>query len=42
LAPNIKLNVAKGWPVALLDPAKTERLATELKEAATAAKKLLK
>jgi hypothetical protein len=39
---NIKLNVAKGWPTALLEPAKAERLAIELKEAATAAKKLLK
>jgi len=39
---NINLSVAKGWPTALLDPAHAERLSTELKEAAAAAKKLLK
>lgn len=39
---NINLRVAKGWPTALLDPAHAERLSTELKEAAAAAKKLLK
>jgi hypothetical protein len=39
---NIKLNVAKGWPTALLEPAHAERLSTELKEAVVAAKKLLK
>lgn len=39
---NIKLNVAKGWPTALLEPAHAERLSTELKEAVAAAKKLLK
>ena len=39
---NINLNVAKGWPTALIAPAHAERLAVELKEAAIAAKKLLK
>jgi predicted DNA-binding protein len=39
---NIHLSVAKGWPTALLDPPHAERLAIELKEAAAAAKKLLK
>jgi hypothetical protein len=35
---NINLSVAKGWPIALMSPAHAERLATELKEAALAAK----
>jgi hypothetical protein len=39
---NIKLNVAKGWPTALLSPKDAERLGVELKEAAAAARKLLK
>jgi S-adenosylhomocysteine hydrolase len=34
----INLSVAKGWPTALMSPAHAERLATELKEAALAAK----
>ena len=39
---NINLNVAKGWPTALLEPTHAERLSIELKEAVAAAKKLLK
>jgi hypothetical protein len=39
---NIKLNVAEGWPVAILSPTDANRLGIELQEAAAAAKKLLK
>jgi hypothetical protein len=39
---NINLSVAKGWPTALLSPSHAERLGIELKEAAAAAKKLMK
>jgi hypothetical protein len=36
----IKLNLAKGWPVALLSPERAERLAKELSSAVAAAKRL--